>query len=176
MELSTINQGEVMHALGLATSLMLFWIMLSGDFGLLNLALGFISVLLVVSISHRMDVVDQESQPFQLSTRLPVYWGWLALKVIRSNLEVTRRIWTPGTAISPALVRLKLSQQTALGKVIYANSITLTPGTVTLAIEDDEILVHALSHADAAALETGEMDHKARELECGCLSPQASRS
>jgi len=60
--------------------------------------------------------------------------------------------------------------------VIYGNSITLTPGTVTLAIEDDEILVHALSRADAAALQTGEMDRQVRELECGCLSPPASRS
>jgi multicomponent Na+:H+ antiporter subunit E len=164
------------HALSLAASLMLFWMMLSGDFGLLNLALGFVSVLLAVSICNRMDVVDQESQPVEMSTRLPVYWAWLALKVVKSNLDVTRRIWTPGKSISPTVVRLKLSQQTALGKVIYANSITLTPGTVTLAIEDDEILVHALTRADAAALETGEMDRQVRELECGCLSPPASRS
>jgi len=165
-----------MHALTLAASLMLFWMMLSGDFGLLNLALGFVSVLLAVGICKRMDVVDQESQPVQLSTRLPVYWAWLAIKVVRANLDVTCRIWTPGNSISPNLVRLKISQQTALGKVIYANSITLTPGTVTLAIEDDEILVHALSRADAAALQTGEMDREVRELECGCLSPPASRS
>ncbi len=165
-----------MHALSLAASLLLFWMMLSGDFGLLNLALGFVSVLLTVSICNRMDVVDQESQPVEMSTRLPVYWAWLALKVVKSNLDVTRRIWTPGKSISPTVVRLKLSQQTALGKVIYANSITLTPGTVTLAIEDDEILVHALTRADAAALETGEMDRQVRELECGCLSPPASRS
>lgn len=165
-----------MHALSLAASLLLFWMMLSGDFGLLNLALGFVSVLLTVSICNRMDVVDQESQPVEMSTRLPVYWAWLALKVVKSNLDVTRRIWTPGKSISPTVVRLKLSQQTALGKVIYANSITLTPGTVTLAIEDDEILVHALTRADAAALQTGEMDRQVRELECGCLSPPASRS
>jgi multicomponent Na+:H+ antiporter subunit E len=164
------------HTLSLAASLLLFWMMLSGDFGLLNLALGFVSVLLTVSICNRMDVVDQESQPVEMSTRLPVYWAWLALKVVKSNLDVTRRIWTPGKSISPTVVRLKLSQQTALGKVIYANSITLTPGTVTLAIEDDEILVHALTRADAAALETGEMDRQVRELECGCLSPPASRS
>ncbi|MGD8630908.1 MAG: Na+/H+ antiporter subunit E [Gammaproteobacteria bacterium] len=165
-----------MHALSLFVSLMLFWMLISGDFGLLNLALGFASALLVVAIAHRMDVVDQASQPYQLSVRLPVYLAWLARKVIKSNLDVTRAIWTPGKSISPALVRLRISQQTALGKVIYANSITLTPGTVTLAIEDGEILVHALTQADAAALETGEMDRKVRELECGCLSPPASRS
>jgi len=164
------------HALSLTASLILFWMLISGDFGLLNLALGLASALLVVAISRRMDVVDRESQPFNLSPRLPVYWAWLAVKVIKSNLDVTRAIWTPGKSISPTLVRLKFSQETALGKVIYANSITLTPGTVTLAIEGDEILVHALTRADAAALETGEMDRQVRELECGCLLPPASLS
>jgi multicomponent Na+:H+ antiporter subunit E len=170
--------GEVssVHALSLAASLILFWLLISGDFGLLNLALGLASALLVVAISHRMNVNDREPLPDQLFARLPVYLVWLARKVIKSNLDVTRAIWTPGKSISPTMVRLKLSQQTALGKVIYANSITLTPGTVTLAIEGDEILVHALTRADAALLETGEMDRQVRELECGCLSPPASLS
>ena len=173
---SPVKEVNSVHALSLTASLMLFWMLISGDFGLLNLVLGLASALLVVAISRRMDVVDQESQPLNLSARLPVYWAWLAGKVIKSNLDVTRAIWTPGKSISPTMVRLKLSQQTALGKVIYANSITLTPGTVTLAIEDHEILVHALTRADAALLETGEMDRQVRELECGCLSPPASLS
>jgi multicomponent Na+:H+ antiporter subunit E len=173
---SPAKEVNSVHVLSLTASLMLFWMLISGDFGLLNLSLGLASALLVVAISHRMDVVDQEPQPYQLSARLPVYLAWLTRKVIRSNLDVTRAIWTPGKSISPAVVRLKLSQQTALGKVIYANSITLTPGTVTLAIEGDEILVHALTHADTAALETGEMDRNVRILESGCLSPPASRS
>jgi multicomponent Na+:H+ antiporter subunit E len=173
---SPVKEVNSVHALSLTASLMLFWMLISGDFGLLNLALGLVSALLVVAITHRMDVVDQESRPYHLSARLPVYLAWLARKVIRSNLDVTRAIWTPGNSISPAVVRLRLSQQTALGKVIYANSITLTPGTVTLAIEGDEILVHALTHADAAALQTGEMDRNVRELECGCSSLPASRS
>jgi len=163
------------HALSMTASLMLFWLMMSGDFGLLNLALGIASSLLVVAISSRMDVVDQESQPFHLTRRLPIYWAWLTPRVIKSNLDVTRRIWTPGKSISPNLVRLRLSQETALGKVIYANSITLTPGTVTLNVEGDEILVHALTHADSETLQQGEMDRQVRELECGCLLQPASR-
>ena len=164
-----------MHALSMMASLMLFWLMISGDFGIPNLALGIASSLLVVAISARMDVVDQDSQPFHLTPRLPMYWGWLTLKVIQSNLDVIRRIWMPGNTISPNLVRLKLSQETTLGKVIYANSITLTPGTVTLNIEGNEILVHALSRADSETLREGEMDRRVRDLECGCLLPPASR-
>jgi multicomponent Na+:H+ antiporter subunit E len=158
-----------MHGLSMMASLMLFWLMMSGDFSRLNLALGIASALLVVAISRRMDVFDQESQPFHLTPRLPMYWGWLAIKVIKSNLDVTRRIWTPGCPISPNVANLRISQETALGKVIYANSITLTPGTVSLKVEGDEILVHSLSLADIATLQQGEMDRRVRELECGCL-------
>lgn len=163
-----------MHALSMTASLMLFWLMISGDFSLLNLTLGIASAVLVVAISRRMDVVDQESQPFHLTPRLPMYWAWLTPQVIKSNLAVTRRIWSPGKSISPEMVRLRISQETALGKVIYANSITLTPGTVTLSIEGDEILVHALAHEDSLPLEEGEMDRRVRDLECGCLLPPAS--
>ena len=164
-----------MHGLSMTASLMLFWLMMSGDFSRLNLALGIASALLVVAISRRMDVVDQESQPFHLTPRLPMYWGWLAIKVIKSNLDVTRRIWTPGCPISPNVANLRISQETALGKVIYANSITLTPGTVSLKVEGDEILVHSLSLADIATLQQGEMDRRVRDLECGCLLQPASR-
>jgi len=164
------------HALSMIASLMLFWLMMSGDFGALNLVLGIASALLVVAISSRMDVVDQESQPIHLTPRLPMYWGWLTRQVVKSNLDVTRRIWAPGCPISPTLVRPKLGQETALGKVIYANSITLTPGTVTLTIEDDQVLVHALSREDAAVLEQGEMNRRVRALESGCSSPPASPS
>lgn len=154
-----------MHALSMAASLMLFWLMMSGDFSILNLALGIASALLVVAISIRIDVVDHESQPLHLTPRLPMYWLWLAGQVIKSNLDVTFRIWTPGRPISPTLVRLRLDQKTALGKVIYANSITLTPGTVTLIVEGDQALVHALTQEDAAILEEGEMNRRVRALE-----------
>lgn len=158
-----------MHGLSMTASLMLFWLMISGDFGILNLALGIASSLLVLAISSRMDMVDQESQPIHLTPRLPMYWGWLVVRIIKSNLDVTRCIWTPGMTISPNLVGLKLSQETALGKVIYANSITLTPGTVTMNVEGDVILVHALSRTDSETLQQGEMDYRVRNLECGCL-------
>lgn len=164
-----------MHALSMIASLMLFWLMISGDFGVLNLVLGLVSSLLVVAISMRMDVVDGESQPIHLTPRLPMYWGWLIVQVLKSNLEVIYRIWAPANAISPNLVRLRMSQQTALGRVIYANSITLTPGTVALNVEGNEILVHALSRTDSENLRQGEMDRRVRHLECGCLSQPASR-
>ena len=154
-----------MHTLSMTASLILFWLMISFDFGTLNLVLGIASALLVVLISSSMDVIDHESQPIHLTSRLPLYWGWLGRKIILSNVDVTRRIWSPGRTISPTLVRIKSSQKSSLGKVIYANSITLTPGTVTLSVEGDEILVHALTRKDAETLQQGEMDRRVTELE-----------
>ena len=154
-----------MHTLSMTISLIVFWLMISLDFSTLNLALGIASAFLVVVISTSMDMVDHESQPIHLTPRLPLFWGWLSRQVIRSNLEVTRRIWTPGHTISPRVVRVKSSQKSALGKVIYANCITLTPGTVTLSIEGDDILVHALTRNDAETLQRGEMDRRVTELE-----------
>lgn len=154
-----------MHTLSMTASLFVFWLMMSLDFGALNLALGIASAFLVVVISTSLDMVDQESQPVHLTARLPLFWGWLSRQIIRSNLDVTRRIWAPGKTISPGVVRIKSTQKSALGKVIYANCITLTPGTVTLSIEGDDILVHALTRQDADKLEQGEMDRRVSELE-----------
>jgi len=153
------------HTLSMTASLIVFWLMISLDFGILNLALGIASAFLVVVISTSMDVVDHESQPLHLTPRLPLFCGWLSRQVIRSSFDVTRRIWTPGRTISPTVVRIKSSQKSVLGKVIYANSITLTPGTVTLNIEGDDILVHALTRKDAETLQQGEMDRRVTELE-----------
>ena len=154
-----------MHTLSMTASLILFWLLITFDFGALNLALGIASALLVVIISTSMDVIDHESQPIHLTSRLPVFWAWLSRQVIRCNLDVTRRIWTPGRTISPTLLRIKSSQKSALGKVIYANAITLTPGTITLSVEGDEILVHALTRKDAETLLQGELDRRVSELE-----------
>jgi multicomponent Na+:H+ antiporter subunit E len=153
------------HTLSMTASLILFWLLITFDFGALNLALGIASALLVVIISTSMDVIDHESQPIHLTSRLPVFWAWLSRQVIRCNLDVTQRIWTPGRTISPTLLRIKSSQKSALGKVIYANAITLTPGTITLSVEGDEILVHALTRKDAETLLQGELDRRVSELE-----------
>jgi len=156
----------VAHAIKLGVVLYALWILLSGHFDPLLLGLGLLSTVFVVLIALRMDVVDHEGQPFHLrSTALLGYWAWLGWEVIKSNLDVTRRILDPRMPIEPTLTRLKATQGTDLGRVIYANSITLTPGTVALNVEDDAIEVHALSREAAQALEAGEMDRRVTALE-----------
>jgi multicomponent Na+:H+ antiporter subunit E len=154
------------HALTLLLALFLLWLMLSGYVQALLIGLGAASCVMVVVIAHRMDVIDEEGQPVDLRLlRLFRYWMWLAREVVLSNLDVTRRILARQMPISPTVVRLKASQGSAMGRVIYANSITLTPGTVSIDLKGDEITVHALTREGAEQLLGGEMDRRITAIE-----------
>jgi multicomponent Na+:H+ antiporter subunit E len=92
-----------------------------------------------------------------LTPQLVRFWIYLSGEIVKANIAVIRRILRPGKSISPQLVRLPLPQKSDLARVIYANAITLTPGTVTLHLDEDTILVHALSREAAEDLATGRM-------------------
>lgn len=141
------------------------WLLLSGFFEPLLLGLGLASCLAVVLIAHRMDVIDHEGHPIQLGWRIVIYWFWLAWEIIKANLDMAKRIIDPKLPIHPVLFRVKTSQHSDLGQVIYANSITLTPGTVSIQVSGDSILVHAIAEEPAADLETGEMDRRVTAAE-----------
>lgn len=140
-----------------ASLLFFFWFMLSGHTATLLIVLGILSTLLSIYLSRRMNIIDHESYPFHISMRLIRYYVYLGKEIILSNLDVVKRILKPGQSISPALVTLPVVKRTDLSKVIYANSITLTPGTVTINLDDDGLLIHALSKEGADALEQGSM-------------------
>lgn len=137
----------------------------------LLLSLGVVSCAAVVWIARRMDVVDHEGHPIQLGWRALVYWVWLGIEIVKSNISVARLILDPKLPIHPVLVTLKAGQQSELGQVIYANSITLTPGTVSIRIDSNTILVHAVAKAYAEDLESGEMDRRVTGIE-GSDPPQ----
>lgn len=133
------------HAISLTAVLFAMWLLMSGHYDALLISLGIVSVLFTVFLAMRMDVVDHESYPIHLTGRLFRFWSFLGKEIVMANIDVARRILTPGRAISPRTFELKLPQKTDLGKVIYTNSITLTPGTVSMRIERDTVLVHALT-------------------------------
>ena len=143
------------------------WLLWSGHFEGLLLGLGGASILFVVLLSNHLKLVDEESVPTGLHyPTLAAYLPWLALEIVKANLDVARRIIRPGPLdISPRMIRVPASQRTELGRVIYANSITLTPGTISVDLKGGEILVHAL-HAEAAqGVESGDMDRRCTALE-----------
>jgi len=157
------------HTIYLSLFLAAFWLLISDYNTVLILSLGVVSVTFVLFVAHRMDVVDQESQPLHLTINLPGFYAWLVKEIILANISVVKHIWLGNKTISPTLKTIKASQKTDIGKVIYANSITLTPGTVSIALEDDKILVHALLCESIKDLETGEMDQRVTKLEKQCL-------
>ena len=159
------NQNLTAHTISLFLALAAFWLLNSGHYTLLITSLGLVSTALVLYIAHRMDVVDHESQPLHLTLKIPGYLAWLAKEIILSNISVVKHIWLGNKTISPVLTTIKASQKTDLGKVIYANSITLSPGTVTVDLAGDRIKVHALLRENIEALEAGEMDRRTSRLE-----------
>jgi multicomponent Na+:H+ antiporter subunit E len=112
-----------------------------------------------------MGIVDNESVPLHMLWRLPGYTAWLGTEIARSNWDVAKRIVRPGRHISPTMVRLRARQSSELGQVIFANSITLTPGTVTVALGNGEAEVHALTRENAQDMEGGDMDQRVRRLD-----------
>lgn len=153
------------HTISLFITLSAFWLLNSGHYSLLILSLGFASIILILVIAHKMDVIDQESQPVHLSPQIIGYLAWLLKEVVQSNITVVKQIWSKKQSISPTLTKIKISQETDMGKVIYANSLTLTPGTISIDLLEDEIIVHALLNKDIDSLKDGEMDRRVTMLE-----------
>jgi multicomponent Na+:H+ antiporter subunit E len=121
------------------------------------LGLGLASTLLTVTLAARMNLVDSESHPIHISRRLLRYQIFLLLEIAKANLDVVRHILRNGRAISPQMFELPVPHRTDLGRVIYANSITLTPGTVSVSLDKDQVLVHALSKEGADDLRSGRL-------------------
>lgn len=121
---------------------------------------------LVVLLALRMDVVDHEGHPLHLDPKaLVIYWCWLLREIIVSNIYVCRLIVNPSMPISPTVIALRSSQSSDLSRVIFANSITLTPGTVTIDVDGDITEVHAITEEVARSLMQGSMDARVTALE-----------
>jgi len=156
-----------LYALSSALVLYAFWLLLSGYFTAFLMTAGAVSAIAVVALARRMDLVDHEGHPIHLGWRALTYWPWLIIEIVKSAWDVSKIILNPRLPISPNLVRVKTSQKTTVGVVTYANSITLTPGTISVDVKRGEILVHALTREGAAGLEQGEMDRRVTRFEGG---------
>ena len=148
-------------------SLVLFgvWLLWSGHFEPLLLSFGVLSCAVVVTIARKMRIVDREGAPVELALRALAYVPWLLWELVKANIDVTRRILDPRLPISPRIIKVKAGQRHDITRVIYANSITLTPGTVSVDTNGDEITIHALTEEAARAVETGDMNRRVSRLE-----------
>jgi multicomponent Na+:H+ antiporter subunit E len=151
--------------LSLAGFLFAFWLVLSGHYTPVLIAAGAGSAVVCVLAAIRMRVADPEGHPIELFRGALTYWPWLAWEIAKSAWAVTKIILHPTLPISPTMTTVRASQKTATGVATYANSITLTPGTITVGVSGNDLTVHALVRDGALDLEGGGMDRRVSEFE-----------
>ena len=147
------------RSLILLGALAITWLVWSGLYKPQILAFGVLSLMVVMWLVARMDLTRREVFTLDLIPRLLGFWGWLLVAIIRSNLQVVRIILTPKLPISPTLMRLEPPKMGLVGRATLANSITLTPGTLTIDAKADEggFRIHCLTAEGAAELKGGDM-------------------
>ena len=149
-----------------ACALFALWLLFSGMFAPLLLALGAFSCIFVTWLARRMGLLTPEPGARMLRpVRCLAYLPWFAWQVARSNVDVVLRILLPSRGISPRVLRVPSTQASDLGRSVYANSITLTPGTISINVDKNVITVHALSREGAEELQGGAMDARVTALE-----------
>jgi multicomponent Na+:H+ antiporter subunit E len=139
------------------------WLVLSGYLKTLLLFFGLVSVLFVMWMSHRANALEEDSLPIKLILKLPFYWLWLFKEIFKSGITTTALIWNG--KFSPELIKIKASQKSTTGIANYANAITLTPGTVTIEVEKNTLLVHALNKKLSEELQSEDMDKVITDLD-----------
>ncbi len=151
-----------MHYLLVTFTLYVFWLILSGHFSPLLLILGVLSALLSAWLLWRMDKVDTTPIGLIPSLALLNFGLWLLWELVKANIDVARRIWDPNLPVEPGFALLPVEVSSPLQKTLYANSITLTPGTLTADVFEDHFLVHHLNREGFEELRKGEMERRVR--------------
>ena len=153
-----------LRILMLGVMLALAWLFWSGLFKPLLIGFGVFSCALTLYLAARMDYFNNETFALHFGIRLIRYWIWLAKEIVKSSLSVARIVLHPKLPISPKVVDIKPTAVRPVYHVMFANSITLTPGTLSLDVYNGIIKVHALTEAGADDLMSGEMDRRVAAL------------
>lgn len=154
-----------MRSASLAVVLFLLWLMLSGHYVPFLVGAGAACAILCVAIAARMGLVDAEGHSVHLLPGALTYFPWLLWEIAKSAWTVAKLILHPRLPISPIMTQVVASQRSSVGIVSYANSITLTPGTITTGVKGNVLTVHALTRDGALDLEGGGMDARVSRFE-----------
>lgn len=154
----------------LTVLLMIFWLLLSGHYDLMHISFGIFSVSLVMFINYplrkQLLMIEKRSATLSFSRLqgLSFYIPWLLWQIVVSSVQVAYVVLHPRCPIDPALLRFKTKLNNVSSRVILGNSITLTPGTITLEIEEDEFLVHALMDISCTGIIDGTLPGQVAKL------------
>ena len=141
------------------------WLLLSGHFGAFLLSLGVLSCVFVAWASEKLGLFSKDFSTLKFILKVPGFLPWFFIEVVKSNIDVSLRILHPKLPIEPNIMTLDASQHSDLATAIYANCITLTPGTYSLDLDENNIEVHSLTKVLAKNLQTGEMNRRISALE-----------
>ncbi len=154
------------YMFSLTVLLAVVWLLFSGMWTyVIILSLGVASVMVTVWLVGRMNLLGRDSEIFHMLPAALRYWPWLIGQIVLANLQVAGRILKGRDSIDPRIARIRIQQRTHVGRAIMANSITLTPGTVTLKVTEEDIEYYALTPDLVEDLEAGEMNRRARQFE-----------
>ena len=155
------NKGKIQNIFVTFILLFCFWLLLSGKYDLFHTTLGVICSLFIAIISYDLLFANVRVGDFRLTiVRFFMYVPWLLYQIMISNFHVARLVLFSKGAINPSIVKFKTKLESDIAWVTLANSITLTPGTITMDIKDGEFFIHALDQKVAADLNSGEMEDR----------------
>ncbi|MEE9387862.1 MAG: Na+/H+ antiporter subunit E [Paracoccaceae bacterium] len=155
-----------MRTVGTVVVLFGLWLLMSGIYNPLLLGLGLASSIVAVYVGKRMDAQDDSTLELHLSpAQLLRYLGWLFVEIARANWAVSKVILSRKMPIRQHLFTVPSSQSTDVGQVVFANSITLTPGTITVETEEDHFIVHALAYSNDDPAALADMDARVSKSE-----------
>jgi len=148
------TKRNFINSIPLFTLMLGFWIFLSGKFDLFHLLAGVICSILVTVFSRKLHLAnppDRGGIALELY-RLLKYSLWLVYQIFISGIDVTKRVFKLDMPINPGIIKTKSMLKSDVALTVLANSITLTPGTMTIDIVDEEIYIHCLAIESEEAL------------------------
>lgn len=160
-------------------TLMAFWYIMSGFFDPIHSLMGVVSVAGVMALNYQLrkhkyfddevDVLDELRYG-----RLLFYLVWMFWQIVVSGIQVARLILTPSLPVKQRMVRFKVDLPSAHAKMILGNSITLTPGTLTVDIHEDEFLVHSIDQKAYEGIINDKMPQEVLKLFTNEMHPVVS--
>lgn len=148
-------------------TLLVLWLLLSGIYNQLIISLGVASSIIAAVVVRRMNAAaDTDGLEINLKPVATVgYWIWLMIEIAKSNWAISKIILSPSMRLNRRYFKVPYTQKNNLGQTIFANSITLTPGTISVDVEGGDFLVHAVSFSDDTMSALADMDARVTKIE-----------
>ena len=163
--------SPIVHLTGMFVVLFAFWMVMSGRTETKFIVYGILTAAIVSWITYPLLLfpnMDGSKRYFVFGASIPKFIGyffWLMWQLVLANVDVLLATTSQEMAIDPKIVRFYFRADNPMATVVLANSITLTPGTVTVNVTDDGLYeIHALTSGAASGVLDGSMQKKVAEL------------